>query len=99
MDYTQMSVAELRQAAKELGISGCSSKKKSEIIELITAKNAEEDAKKQAEALITKIGLDCNQYVCRYELDMSLDRIRNMGAIYEQSIVDGSLPMTYLFVP
>ena len=91
MDYTQMSVAELRQAAKELGISGCSSKKKSEIIELITAKNAEEDAKKQAEALITKIGLDCNQYVCRYELDMSLDRIRNMGAIYEQSIVDGSL--------
>lgn len=48
MDYTQMSVAELRQAAKELGISGCSSKKKSEIIELITAKNAEEDAKKQA---------------------------------------------------
>ena len=50
-----------------------------------------EDAKKQAEALITKIGLDCNQYVCRYELDMSLDRIRNMGAIYEQSIVDGSL--------
>ncbi len=48
MDYTQMSVAELRQAAKELGISGCSSKKKSEIIELITAKNAEEAAKKQA---------------------------------------------------
>lgn len=46
MDYTQMSVAELRQAAKELGISGCSSKKKSEIIELITAKNAEEAAKK-----------------------------------------------------
>lgn len=48
MDYTQMSVAELRQAAKELGISGCSSKKKSEIIELITAKNAEEAAKKLA---------------------------------------------------
>ncbi len=48
MDYTQMSVAELRQAAKELGISGCSSKKKSEIIELITAKNAEETAKKLA---------------------------------------------------
>lgn len=48
MDYTQMSVAELRQAAKELGISGCSSKKKSEIIELITAKNAEEAAKKMA---------------------------------------------------
>lgn len=48
MDYTQMSVAELRQAAKELGISGCSSKKKSEIIELITAKNAEEAAKKPA---------------------------------------------------
>ena len=48
MDYTQMSVAELRQAAKELGISGCSSKKKSEIIELITAKSAEEDAKKLA---------------------------------------------------
>ena len=48
MDYTKMSVAELRQAAKELGISGCSSKKKSEIIELITAKNAEEAAKKPA---------------------------------------------------
>ena len=43
MDYTQLSVAELRQAAKELGIPGCSNKKKSEIIELISAKNAEED--------------------------------------------------------
>ena len=58
-----------------------------------------EDAKKQAEALITKIGLDCNQYVCRYELDMSLDRIRNMGAIYEQSIVDGSLMTDDDWVP
>ena len=50
-----------------------------------------EEAKGQAEALITKMGLDCNQYVCRYELDMSLDRIRNMGAVYEKAIVDGDL--------
>jgi len=48
-----------------------------------------DEAKKQVEALITKIGLDCNQYVCQYELDMSLDRIRDMGTIYEKSIVDG----------
>ena len=47
MDYTQLSVAELRQAAKELGIPGCSAKKKSEIIELITAKNAEANATPQ----------------------------------------------------
>ena len=47
MDYTQLSVAELRQAAKELGIPGCSTKKKSEIIELITAKNAETNATPQ----------------------------------------------------
>ena len=47
MDYTQLSVAELRQAAKELGIPGCSTKKKSEIIELITAKNAEANATPQ----------------------------------------------------
>ena len=50
-----------------------------------------EEAKKQAEALISKTGLDCNQYVCQYALDMSLARIRNMGAIYEKSIVDGYL--------
>ena len=35
--WNDMPLAELRKAAKELGISGCSSKKKSEIIELLEA--------------------------------------------------------------
>ena len=50
-----------------------------------------EDAKKQAEGMITQLGLDCNQYVCHDALDMSLERIQTMGAIYEKAIVDGEL--------
>ena len=40
-----------------------------------------EEAKRQTEELITRLGLDCNGYTCSYELDMSLDRIRRLGAI------------------
>ena len=50
-----------------------------------------EDAKAQAETMISQLGLDCNHYVCEYTLDMSLDRIQTMGAIYEKAIVDGEL--------
>ena len=50
-----------------------------------------EDAQRQAETLITQLGLDCNYYTCEYMLDMSLDRIQAMGAIYEKAIVDGEL--------
>ena len=44
-----------------------------------------------AEAMIVRLGIDCNQYVCQYALDMSLERIQAMGAIYEKAIVDGEL--------
>ena len=50
-----------------------------------------EDAQGQAETLIAQLGLDCNHYTCEYMLDMSLDRIQTMGAIYEKAIVDGKL--------
>ena len=50
-----------------------------------------EDAKQQAETIIARLGIDCNQYVCQYALDMSLERIQAMGAIYEKAIVDGEL--------
>ncbi|MBQ9008110.1 MAG: DUF4179 domain-containing protein [Clostridia bacterium] len=50
-----------------------------------------EDAKKQAEEMIARLGLDCNQYICQDALDMSLERIRTMGAIYEKAIIDGEL--------
>ena len=50
-----------------------------------------EDAQGQAETLIAQLGLDCNHYTCEYMLDMSLDRIQTMGAIYEKAIVDGEL--------
>ena len=50
-----------------------------------------EEAENQAEKMITLLGLDCNQYVCHDALDMSLERIRTMGAIYEKAIVDGEL--------
>jgi hypothetical protein len=50
-----------------------------------------EEAKNQAEKMITLLGLDCNQYVCHDALDMSLERIQAMGAIYEKAIVDGEL--------
>ena len=50
-----------------------------------------EEAENQAEKMITLLGLDCNQYVCHDALDMSLERIQTMGAIYEKAIVDGEL--------
>lgn len=49
------------------------------------------DAQRQAEALIARLGIDCNQYVCDEALDMSLARIQAMGALYEQAITDGEL--------
>ena len=50
-----------------------------------------EEAENQAEKMISLLGLDGNQYVCHDALDMSLERIRAMGAIYEKAIVDGEL--------
>lgn len=39
-----------------------------------------EDAKEKAEELFTRMGMDSNGYTCSYALDMSLDRIRKLGA-------------------
>ena len=43
-NYREMSLVELRKAAKELGISGYSSKKKDELIEMLTASGKKEEA-------------------------------------------------------
>ena len=58
-----------------------------------------EEAQKQVEALITKLGLGCNRYSCCYALDMSLNRIREMGAVYEKAITDGELMTDDDWVP
>ena len=50
-----------------------------------------EEAKAEAEAMLTRLGIDGNQYVCIEVLDLSLERIRAMGAIWEQAIADGEL--------
>ena len=50
-----------------------------------------EDAQEQAEALIERLGIADNQYVCIEALDMSYERIQTMGAIWEQAIADGEL--------
>lgn len=50
-----------------------------------------EEAKKQAGEMISKLGLDCNHYVCHFALDMSLERIHTMGTIYEKAIMDREL--------
>ena len=50
-----------------------------------------EDAKAQAEELINRLGIDNNQYICIEALDMSLERIQAMGAIWEKAIADGEL--------
>ena len=39
-----------------------------------------EEAQQQAEALLSRLGLDCNRYTCTYGLDMSLNRIRRLAA-------------------
>ena len=49
------------------------------------------DAQAQAEELMEKLGITCNQYVCDEALDMSLERIQTMGAIWEKAIADGEL--------
>ena len=49
------------------------------------------EAQAQAEELMEKLGIACNQYICDEALDMSLDRIQTMRAIWEKAIVDGEL--------
>ena len=49
------------------------------------------DAKATAEETITRLGIGSNQYVCNEALDMSLERIRTMGAVWEQAVADGGL--------
>lgn len=49
------------------------------------------EAQTQAEELMEKLGIACNQYICDEALDMSLERIQTMGAIWEKAIVDGEL--------
>ena len=49
------------------------------------------DAQAQAEEMMEKLGIACNQYVCDEALDMSLERIQTMGAIWEKAIADGEL--------
>ncbi len=49
------------------------------------------EAQAQAEALMAKLGIDSNQYVCIDAVDMSLDRVQTMGAIWEKAIADGEL--------
>ncbi|MBR0219561.1 MAG: DUF4179 domain-containing protein [Clostridia bacterium] len=49
------------------------------------------EAQAQAEELMEKLGISCNQYACDDALDMSLERIQTMGAIWEKAIADGEL--------
>ena len=39
-----------------------------------------EEARGKAEELFARMGMDSNQYTCTYALDMSMDRIRKLGA-------------------
>ena len=47
------------------------------------------EAQAQAEEMMGKLGIACNQYICDEALDMSLERIQTMGAIWEKAIADG----------
>ena len=49
------------------------------------------EAQSRAEELIRKLGIDGNEYACVEALDMSLERIQTMGAIWEKAIADGEL--------
>ena len=48
-----------------------------------------DEAREKAEELLAGLGLDQEQYVCTYALDMSLERIRAMGAIWEDAVEKG----------
>ncbi len=65
-----------------------------------------EEAKAQAEELMGRLGMENNQYICEEALDMSLERIRALGAIWEKAIADGELlvdddyrPYDYASIP
>ena len=47
MEYTEMTLQELKNAAKELGIKGVTSMKKGELIELLTAVKGHQEANKE----------------------------------------------------
>ena len=48
-----------------------------------------DEARRKAEELFARLGLDREQYTCTYALDMSLERIRTMGAIWEDAVARG----------
>ena len=65
-----------------------------------------EEAQRQAEKLLAGLGLDSEKYGCVRALDMDLERIRQMGAIWEHEIeigehFDGELhqPYDYAAIP
>ena len=49
------------------------------------------EAQNAAEEMMERLGITGNDYVCAEALDMSLERIRTMGAVWEQAIADGWL--------
>ena len=49
------------------------------------------EAQATAEEMIERLGIGANQYICIEALDLSLERIQTMGAIWEQAIADGEL--------
>ncbi len=50
-----------------------------------------EEARAQAEEMIVRLGIGSNQYICDEALDLSIERIQAIGAIWEQAIADGFL--------
>ena len=65
-----------------------------------------DEARDAAETMMTRLGIDGNQYACEEALDLSLERIQEMGAIWEQAIADGNLlvdddyqPYNYSAIP
>ena len=51
----------------------------------------QEEARAMAEEMMARLGLGGDGYACAEALDMSLERIRTMGAIWEQAVADGRL--------
>ena len=50
-----------------------------------------EAARQQAEELLSRLGLENNEYICTRTLDMSLERIRALGARYEAAVAEGTI--------
>ena len=79
-------ILEVIQARKYYDLQGTSGPEETELSAVTP-----EEAKRKAEELLSRLGVDGNLYVCTEAIGVSLERIRILGSLYEAAVADGSV--------